>query len=304
MVDQRSEVTLVLPARALNGERPGWHAGRQALFWVDIREPALHCFDPATGKDQAWEMPAWIGCYALTAKGALVALRTGLFAFDIGSGSLAFVAEPPFDPRRFIFNDGRCDRVGRFYAGPMHLPLRPGDPPGAPDAAPLWRYEPPGRWSAVSPDVKTSNGLAWSPDGRTMYHSDTARRTIWACDYDEATGAVENRRVFAQVPVEDPTGGPDGAAVDRDGFYWCAVFANGHLLRYDPAGKLERRVEMPVKYPTMPSFGGPNLDTLFVTSAIWPIPEHERPQHPMEGGLFALQAPAPGFASVIFDPTR
>ena len=304
MVRQISGVDLVHPARALNGERPGWHAGRQRLFWVDIREPALHCFDPVTGTDQSWEMPAWIGCYALTDGGALVALRTGLYDVDFDAGSLSFRAEAPFDPRRFIFNDGRCDRVGRFFAGPMYLPLRPGDQQDGPRTAPLWRYEPPGRWHAVSPGVSTSNGLAWSPDGRTMYHSDTAQKLIWACDYDEATGAVANRRVFAHVEVEDPQGGPDGATVDRDGFYWCAVFANTCLLRFDPAGRLERRVAMPVKYPTMPSFGGPNLDILYVTSATWPIPDDERDAHPLEGGIFALEAPAPGLASVIFDPTR
>ena len=92
----------------------------------------------------------------------------------------------------------------------------------------------------MSPDVKTSNGLAWSPDGRTMYHSDTAQKTIWTCDYDEASGTVTDRRVFAHVDVEDEMGGPDGATVDRDGFYWCAVFANGCLLRFDPDGKLAR----------------------------------------------------------------
>lgn len=298
------DITCVLPAKALNGERPGWHAGMRKLFWVDIREPALHAFDPSTGLDEAWEMPAWIGCYALTANGALVALRTGLYYFDIGTGALTLAAAAPFNPRRFIFNDGRCDRVGRFYAGPMYLPLKPGDQHGGPKAAPVWRYEPPGRWRAVSPDVQTSNGLAWSPDGRTMYHSDTAQKVIWACDYDEATGTVEHRRVFARVEVADDQGGPDGATVDRDGFYWCAVFANGCLLRFDPAGKLERRVEMPVKYPTMPSFGGPDLDILYVTSATWPIPESDRGKHPLEGGLFAVQAPVAGFASAIFDPTR
>ncbi len=297
-------VDLVLGAKALNGERPGWHAGRQKLFWVDIREPALHAFDPVTGTDQAWEMPAWIGCYALTDSGALVALRTGLHGFDIDTGALTFAAAAPFDPRRFIFNDGRCDRVGRFYAGPMYLPLRPGDQDLGSQKAPLWRYEPPGRWRAVSPDVKTSNGLAWSPDGRTMYHSDTDQKVIWACDYDEATGAIENRRIFATVEVENQQGGPDGATVDRDGFYWCAVFANSCLLRFDPDGTLERRVEMPVRYPTMPSFGGPDLGTLYVTSATWPMPESERQKHPQEGGLFALDPPAKGFASAIFDPTR
>ena len=101
------DITCVLPAKALNGERPGWHADMRKLFWVDIREPALHAFDPSTGLDEAWEMPSWIGCYALTANGALVALRTGLYYFDIGTGALTLAAAAPFNPRRFIFNDWR-----------------------------------------------------------------------------------------------------------------------------------------------------------------------------------------------------
>lgn len=298
-------VELVLAAKALNGERPGWHPRFQKLFWTDIRAPALHAFDPATGRDEAWEMPAWIGCFGQTERGAVVALRTGLFDFDVETGVLTFLAPPPFDPRRFLFNDGRCDRAGRFYAGPMYLPLKPGDSSGAEKAAPLWRYRPATRsWDAIPPSLKTANGLAWSPDGRTMYHSDTDPKVIWASDYDEATGAVENRRVFARVEVEDSQGGPDGASVDSDGFYWCALYANHCLLRFDPAGKIERRVPMPVKYPTMPCFGGPDLKTLYITSANWPLDPAAREKNPLEGGLFAMEAPVAGQPPHFFDPAR
>ena len=187
----------------------------------------------------------------------------------------------------------------------MYLPLEPGDTAGGERAAPLWRYRPGSRdWEAVSPPVKTANGLAWSPDGRVMYHSDTDPKVIWACDYDEETGAIENRRVFARVEVEDSQGGPDGAAVDSEGFYWCAIFANSCLLRFDPDGKLERRVPTPVKYPTMPAFGGPDYRTLFVTSANWPIDPAERQHHVLEGGLFAMEAPVAGQPPHFFDPSR
>lgn len=286
-----SEVRCVLECHALNGESPVWDERRRRLFWVDIRQPALHAFDPATGADRCWEMPAWIGCVALGESGAAVALRTGLHALDLENGALRFLAPSPFDARRFIFNDGGCDPAGRLLAGPMYVPLAP-VPSDGPKTAPLWRYDDGGRWTALTEPVATSNGLAWSPDGRTMYHADTEQRTVWAYEYDQATGGAANRRVFARVDASD--GGPDGAAVDRDGFYWCAVFANACLLRFDPAGKLERRVELPVRYPTMPAFGGPALDTIFVTSATWPLPPEERPRHPAEGNLFALPAPVPG----------
>lgn len=293
------EIQRVLHAQALNGERPAWSVSRQRLFWVDLRAPALHLFDPGTGHDEAWEMPCWIGCYGLTASGAVVALRTGLYLFELDTGALRFLATSPFDIRRFIFNDGRCDRQGRFLAGTMYVPLKPGEAEkGTTKRTPLWRYEGNGAFAPVAEATQTSNGLAWSPDGRTMYHSGTKEKTIWAHDYDPDTGAISNRRVFATVEMQGQ-GGPDGATVDRDGFYWSCIFGGGRVLRFDPDGRLERTIEMPVKHPSMPAFGGPNLDTVFVTSANWPLSPEER-KHSVEGDLFAFQAPVPGLPETEF----
>ncbi len=230
------QIELVVPACALNGESPGWNPFFKKLFWVDIRGPALHAFDPATGKDECWEMPAWIGCQAPAPSGAVVALRTGLYDFNAKTGALILLAPPPFDPRRFIFNDGRCDPQGRFFVGPMYAPLAPDDQSRAPRAAPLWRFDPDATtsWTTATPLVATSNGLAWSPYGKTMYHSDTNSRMISAYDYDPATGSTDRRRLFAHVESEAEMGGPDGASVDSQGFYWCAVFASGCLLRFVP----------------------------------------------------------------------
>ena len=290
-----SDIRLVLRADALNGETPIWCAARRRLFWVDIRAPSLHLFDPMTGRDESWHMPAWIGCYGLTERGAVVALRTGLFDFALDTGALTFVAAPPCDARRFALNDGRCDPSGRLLIGTMYQPLSPGDQqPDEPRGTPLWRYEGKGRWQAVTPNVHTSNGLAWSPDRRTMYHSDTKAHTIWAWDYDTRSGTPSNRRVFVHMADAPDEGGPDGANVDRDGFYWCAVYGAGVLRRYDPAGKLEREIKLSVRYPTMPAFGGAALDTLYVTSANWPLSDEERRRHPDEGGLFAMPARVPG----------
>lgn len=292
------EIAIALAAGALNGESPQWDVERQKLFWVDVRAPALHAFDPATGRNETWEMPASIGCLALTGSGAIVALRTGLYAFDLADASLTPLAPAPFDPRRFIFNDGKCDRQGRFLAGPMFLPLKsPEDASPGPETLPLWRYES-GQWQALTPPVRTSNGLAWSPDGTVMYHADTRQRTIWAYDYDVATGMPENRRVFAALAEAE--GGPDGASVDRDGFYWCAVFGGSCLLRFDPAGRIERRVPLPIRYPTMPAFGGEDLSTLFVTSANWRLSAEERQGQPLEGALLTLAAPVPGLPTARF----
>lgn len=294
-------VRCVLKAQALNGESPVWDAASGRLFWQCLREPALHVFDPRTGQDSAWEMPAALGAFALTDTGAVVALSTGLFDFTFADGALRFLAPPPFDPRRFVFNDGGLDRQGRLWIGPMYEPLQPGDASPAPREAPFWRYDGGGRWHAGTRPVKTANGLAFSPDGRTMYYGDTLQKTLWAADYDPALGQPVNERVFARV--EEGTG-PDGASVDAEGFLWCAIHGAGKVLRFDPQGRVEREVRMPVQYPTMPTFGGDDLRTVYVTSANHTLSPEERRQRPEEGNLFAFEAPVAGLPRPRFDPSR
>ena len=305
-VSADSGAVLVDAAEAINGEGPQWDAERKRLYWVDMRAPSLRAFEPARRRVVSWEMPAWIGCFGLLRDGrVVVALRTGLGVFDPDDGSLVSLAAAPYDQRRFCFNDGGCDRAGHFIVGPMYHPLGPGDASrGAAQKQPLWRFRDgcdaghehiAGSWLPLSlPPARISNGLAFSPDGRTLYHTDTPTKTIWACDYDAGEGAVDNHRIFARVDEGGDSGGPDGAAVDRDGFYVCAVFGAGCLLRFDPDGRLERRMPLPVRYPTMPAFGGDDLSTLYVTSASFPHRAGRVDRNPAAGGLFALPAPVPG----------
>jgi sugar lactone lactonase YvrE len=293
------DVQCVLRAGALNGECPRWNTAEHRLYWVDMRAPALHRLDPSTGQDEHWDMPDWIGCYVFNDDGPLlVALRGGLYRFDEDCGGLWRIADPPYDQQRFCFNDGGCDPQGRLYVGPLYAPKNKCDPPAC---APLWRYEGRG-WRTMTQPVQISNGLAWSPDGLTVYHADTARKTIWKRPYHLATGEMGPAEVFAVVDMGGDGGGPDGAAVDRDGFYICAVFGAGCLLRFDPDGRLERQIALPARYPTMPAFGGESLDMLFVTSASFPIPDSERAAHPNDGAIFALEAPAQGLPSYPFKP--
>jgi sugar lactone lactonase YvrE len=289
---------------AINGECPQWDELRQRLYWVDMRWPALHAHEPRSGQSWFWEMPAWIGCYGVQRDGRIVvALRTGLQLFDPQEGSLSAVAAAPYDARRFCFNDGRCDRRGRLVAGLMHHPLADGGEPHVCDsAAPLWSYD--GR-SVVAldlPPVRIANGLAFSPDGATLYHADTPAKTIWACDYDEDSGTASNQRVFARVDEGGAGGGPDGAVVDRDGFYICAVFGGGCLLRFAPDGRLQGRIPLPVRYPTMAALGGADLRSLYVTSASFPLGRNAATQGSLAGGLFVLEAPAPGLPTSYMEP--
>lgn len=286
----------VVAARAVNGECPQWDVLRSRLYWVDMRKPALHAWEPASSQALSWEMPAWIGCYGILGDGRLVvALRTGLYVFTPTTGALAFIAPAPYDPRRFCFNDGRCDRSGRLVIGLMAHPLQGSTHAGQPQFAPLWSWAGSGLSALSLPPVRISNGLAFSPDGRTLYHSDTAAKTIWACDWDEDSGIACNQRIFARIDEGGDTGGPDGATVDSDGCYICAVFGAGCLLRFDPSGRLERRFPLPVRYPTMPALGGDGLTTLYVTSASFPDQGDDKDvDDPFAGDLLALDAPAPG----------
>lgn len=286
----RPDMRVLLRVGALNGECPTWCARRRRLFWVDVRAPSFNAFDPATGRNLAWEMPAMIGSFALYDAHALVALRTGLFRLDLASAALDFVAPSPFAAHRFACNDGGIDPRGRFLVGPMFMPL--GGAPAEPAMERLHAWMG-GAWHPVSPPVRVSNGLGFSPDGRLLYHADTHACTIWVADYEAETARARNRRVFVHMADAPEGGGPDGAAVDADGFYWCAVFGGGCLRRYDPAGRMEREVALPVRYPTMPALGGADGRTLFVTSACWPLTPAERARAPDEGALLALEAPCP-----------
>jgi sugar lactone lactonase YvrE len=288
------EGRLVLRRASITGESPVWCERTQRLFWVDVQQPALHRLDPATGLDESWIMPAWAGCLALgggAAEGCvLLGLRLGAYRFDLSTGALTLVAPAPYDPRRFFLNDGKCDRQGRFWVGPMRHALLPlvGEP-GA-DKGPLWRLDG-GTLVPQGKEAALSNGLAWSPDGRTMYHSDTMSGDIYAWDYEPLTGDTTRGRVFAHV---EGVPGPDGAEVDSEGFYWSAINGQGRILRFDPNGQVEREVAVPFKYPTMIAFGGANLRTAFVTSGRWAIADKDAADYPFDGGIFAFDAPAPG----------
>src|SRR3954451_4065978 len=198
-----AEVTCVLDARAELGECPVWSAEEEALYWVDIRAPALHRLDPSTGASRTWPMPSRIGSFGLRESGgAVVALEDGFSLLDLESGELEFVAGPePVPGTRF--NDGKVSPDGRFFAGTMDEAqlCRP--------IAALYRLDPDLSMHEVVTDLIVSNGLTWSADGARMYHSDSKGPVIWAYDYDRATGAVADRRVLAR-PSEE-AGRPDGA---------------------------------------------------------------------------------------------
>jgi sugar lactone lactonase YvrE len=276
----------VLDAKASLGECPVWSVADQALFWVDINAPALNRFDPSTGVNTAWAMPASIGCFALRMRGGFVAaLRDGIWFVDSNGKLERKIADAPYDPAHHRFNDGRVDQQGRLWAGTMNEQRDA-------NTAALYRLDADLKLTPVIGDIMISNGLAFSPDGRTLYHADTPTRTVNAYDLDATTAAISNRRVFARFEGEADR--PDGGAVDREGCYWSAFYRGGKVVRLSPQGKILAEYPVPALCPTMCAFGGPDMRTVYVTSARQHREPAELERLPQSGGIFAMHVDTPG----------
>lgn len=274
------DVDCVLDIRAKVGEGAVWDDRDQALWWVDIQSCTLNRFDPATAINTPWTLPRRIGCFAPREQGGhVVAMQDGFAFFDTATGQLEPIADPEAHLPDNRFNDGTVDPAGRLIAGTMPMGSR--DPVAA-----IYRLWPDRRWDRLWGDMVISNGMAFSPDGRTFYFADTeaSRRTIWSCDYDADSGAVGPQRVF--VDTHGRPGRPDGGTVDADGCYWMAGVGGWELVRYTPGGEVDRVIPMPVEKPTKIAFGGRELDTLYVTSIL-----ADDPKQPQAGGLFAMRVP-------------
>lgn len=273
------------------GESPAWAAAEEALYWIDIVACELHRWHPASGIHHSWPLPSEPGCIALGADGGvLIAMRTGLAWFDPRDGALTPIAAAPYDTARLRFNDGRCDSAGRLWVGTLYEPR---DQP----LAPLFRVER-GTISDSGQRATVSNGVAFSPDGRTLYQADTSAHVIHAYDFDPLLGIIGARRVFRQFSNQrqalDYGGRPDGAAVDSEGAYWCAMYEGGRLLRLSPAGELMQEIRLPVRCPTMMAFGGDDLRTLYVTTVRHNRPAAELQHYPLSGYVLTLRVDVPG----------
>ncbi|MDM4768119.1 SMP-30/gluconolactonase/LRE family protein [Pelomonas sp. SE-A7] len=280
------------PARL--GESPLWCEAEQALYYVDIAAHQVLRL-AADGALRSWQLEAEPGCIALAEQGGLlVARRDGLWHLDTATGGSRQLGAPPFDPAKQRFNDGKPDAAGRFWIGTI-------DDARQPEAA-LYRWAD-GGFQRMAEGITNSNGLAWSPDQGTMYWTDTKAHEIYAFDFDPATGAIANRRRFARFParvagepLESYGGRPDGATVDAEGCLWVAMYEGARIVRLSPAGELLQAVRLPVRCPTMPAFGGPDLKTLYITTARDGRPTDELAREPFAGCVLKVQLPVCGFA--------
>jgi len=290
---------LVLDARNGSGESPIWSQREQALYWIDVQKHLLERLHPATGRVQRWKMPAQIGAHALCASGAaLVALRTGLFKLDLEAGGTELVAAPPFNARTHRFNEGKCDAAGQFWVGVAYKPLQGASASAQDQPQPLYRYG--AGQGLVTMPVRASiaNGLAWAPDNRRCYFTDSAERTVRRFDFDLARGTLAGAQVFKHFQADSDM--PDGAAMDQEGGYWCALYGGSRIVRLGLDGAVSREIALPVSHPTMCTFGGPDLATLYITSASFGLSPQERQRQPHAGTLFSCRPGVRGLGAHLF----
>ena len=287
-----TEIRLVVDGKNKLGEVPVWDVQEQALYWVDIEGRKLFRRDEASGRVDEWRFAERIGSYALRRQGGLVcAFETGFAFFDPPTGTIEWIAKPEAMIRRNRFNDGKCDRAGRFWAGSMDDNLTE-------HTGSLFRLDPDRSVHRMDGAIVCSNSLAWSPDDRTFYFADTFDNAIYAYDFDAATGGIANKRVF--VSTKDQPGLPDGSTVDAEGYLWNAQWDGWRLVRYAPDGRVDRIVDLPIRRPTSCMFGGPDLATLYVTSALWTDTGEALAVQPWAGGLLALDVGVRGLPETRF----
>jgi L-arabinonolactonase len=273
------EIEVVRDIPNVLGECPLWHAVEKALYWVDTRNPAIHRLN-SNGAFEVWPMPARLGSLVFRRGGGLIAgMQNGFCAVDLTTGRIEHLVDPEPEYPANRLNDGKCDRRGRYWCGT--LDSFQAEPTGS-----LYRLDTDFSCHKMDTGFITPNGTAFSPDDRKMYFGDSRGETVWVYDFDLDDGVIANRRVF--ISTRELPGRVDGATIDADGCYWTAMVHDWSVVRWDPKGRMDRRIKLPVRHPTMCGFGGVNLDILYVTTASNMMLKEERRAQPLAGCLFAI----------------
>jgi len=283
---------MILDAHSICGEGAIWDQRLRVLYWVDNYLGLVHIFDPATNSNRSMRVGQPVGAVVPCTSGRLMlAVRDGFMSFDEKTGKGTLVAVPEGHNPENRFNDGKCDPAGRFWAGTLETPNRKGA---------LFRLDTDLSVHRILDDIRCSNGITWSLDKKTMYYIDTPTMRIDAFDYDVSTGDVSNRRPV--VSVAEMHGQPDGMTIDAEGKLWVAHWDGWCVCRWDPAtGELMRKLTLPVARPTSCAFGGPSLDTLYVTSASTGLSKAALEKQPKAGGLFKMSVGVRGVPSLLFE---
>jgi sugar lactone lactonase YvrE len=283
-----SEVRVVAEMRNVIGEGPLWCPIDEVLYWLDIEGRRLYRLTPATGEVKEWATPVEIHALALRENhpGMIVTSRDGFGFFEPEAGTFEKIYDPEPDLANNWINDGKCDSGGRFWGGSL-------DHTQETVAGSLYRIDRDGSGQVMETGIQASNGIAWSLDDATMYHTDSTARAIYAYDFDVDSSAIRNRRVL--VDTSDLKGVPDGLTIDAEGCLWSAFAFGRAVCRFTADGRLDRRIETSVPLTTSVMFGGPGLATLYITSGRHRVREEALARYPLSGSLFAVE---PGVAGV------
>jgi sugar lactone lactonase YvrE len=294
------------------GESPFWHPQEQRLYWVDIPGRRLRRMVVSANLSQTpvvedWSLQEEPGCFAPAQKGGWVmALRSGVYRADHWGGKLTLLSAAPYDTQKLRFNDGKCDPAGNFWSGTLFEPRDQA-------AGVLYVLQADQSLVAKAGQATVANGLAWSPNAKTLYWSDTGAHCIRAWDFELASQTLTNERVFAQFPAKPKdwsyasesalayVGRPDGAAVDAEGCYYAAMYEGRRLAKFSPNGQCMAFIETPVQCPTMPCFGGEDLRTLFITTSAHGRSASELQDLPDSGCVFAMRVETPGLLVSFFN---
>jgi sugar lactone lactonase YvrE len=300
--------TTVSTAPDILGESPFWHPTEKMLYWVDIPGKKIHRTTLDGAVVENWEMPTEPGCIAPAKRGGLViALRDGIYRAAHWQAELVKIASVNYDTTTTRFNDGKCDTVGRLWAGSMFEPRTQ-------RLAALYRldsrdtvaHKKPPKFDIVQKDATLANGLGWSPDNKTIYWADTVDGLIHAWDWNEESGAMSNKRVFQKFEPKpagwtaentmgvDYKGRPDGCAIDTQGNYYIAMYDGQRILKFAPSGKLVADIPTPTRCTTMPCFGGDDMKTMFITTSRQMRSVEELKAQPLAGHVFSIQVDVPG----------
>lgn len=279
-------------AQAELGEGPLWSAREQVLYWVDILGFRLHRYSTSEGQ-RTWQFEQEISAVAERSehKGLIATQRHGVAAFDPVSEELTPLLDLETELPGNRFNDGKCDARGRFWTGTM-------DYDGKALTGSLYRITPDFAHAKIDSGYAVSNGPAWSADYRTMYHNASAEGCVYAFDFDLESGAVSNKRLFLQFTPEE--GSPDGMTTDAEGGLWIAHWGASRITRHDPAGRVTHTIAFPCSQVSSCTFGGRDLNTLFVTTAAVGLSPQQLQQEPLAGGLFAVNPGITGLPANLF----
>lgn len=286
------DVKCAVASADILGEVPVWDVAEQALFWVDIEGKKLQRYSPASGAIKTWYMPERIASFALRQQGGMVvAFASGIAFFDPETEAVEWIARPEAHLPHNRFNEGKADRKGRFWIGAM-------DERDGENTAGLYRLDPDLSLTRIRDGIGISNCFIWSLENDRFWFADTRARRVFTYDYDHESGAIS-----AQRPFVDTNGlgyGPDGGTIDEEGYIWIAMWGGWKISRFAPDGTLDREIRLPVAQPSSCMFGGPDLSTLYVTSALWGMTPQQRAEQPLAGSLLAIETGIRGVAEPRF----